>query len=174
MTYVPYPAGSGNWITEPPPRPRSVATAVKLMYAGAALALLNVIVSIVRISSLTSALVTRSGYTTTQAHSIAMQHTLPIAAGGLIGAGAWLWMARENAAGRGWARTLAAALFGLYSLATLLILSTQGLGGTILGLVNWLVALAATVCLWRREASQYFTQCRYREATQDPAQSRYF
>jgi hypothetical protein len=38
----------------------------------------------------------------------------------------------------------------------------------------WLVALAATICLWRRDASQYFTQSRYREATQHPAQSRYF
>jgi hypothetical protein len=53
-------------------------------------------------------------------------------------------------------------------------LSTQGLGVTIVGLVNWLVALAATICLWRRDASQYFTQSRYREATQHPAQSRYF
>jgi hypothetical protein len=93
------------------------------MYAGAALAVLNVIVS------------------------IAVQHTLPIAAGGMIAAGAWLWMARENAV---------------------------GLGVTIVGLVNWLVAQAATICLWRRDASQYFTQSRYREATQHPAQSRYF
>ena len=89
------------------------------MYAGAALAVLNVIVS------------------------IAVQHTLPIAAGGMIA-------------------------------ASLLVLSTQGLGVTIVGLVNWLVAQAATICLWRRDASQYFTQSRYREATQHPAQSRYF
>jgi hypothetical protein len=150
LTYVPYPAGTGDRITEPLPRPRSLATAVKLMYAGAALAVLNVIVS------------------------IAMQHTLPIAAGGIIAAGAWLWMARENAVGRGWARTLAAVLFGIYTLASLLVLSTQGLGVTIVGFVNWLVALAATICLWRRDASQYFTQSRYQEAAQDPAQSRYF
>jgi hypothetical protein len=171
---VPYPAGTGDRITEPLPRPRSLATAVKLMYAGAALAVLNVIVSIARIGSLTSSLVSRSGYATSQAHSIAMHHTLPIAAGGMIAAGAWLWTARENAAGRGWARTLAAVLFGIYTLASLLVLSTQGLGVTIVGLVNWLVALAATICLWRRDASRYFTQSRYREATQHPAQSRYF
>jgi hypothetical protein len=113
------------------------------MYAGAALAVLNVIVSIARIGSLASSLVSRSGYATSQAHSIAMQHTLPIAAGGMIA-------------------------------ASLLVLSTQGLGVTIVGLVNWLVAQAATICLWRRDASQYFTQSRYREATQHPAQSRYF
>jgi hypothetical protein len=174
MTYVPDPAGNPNWIIEPPPRPPSVATAVKLMYTGAALTVVNVIVSIGRIASLTSVLVTRSGYTASQAHSIAIRDIVPNSIGGLMAAGVWLWMARETAAGRSWARTLAAVLFGFFTLGTVLILWTQGIGGIILGLLNWLVALAATICLWRRDASQYFTLSHYREATENPAQSRYW
>jgi hypothetical protein len=174
MTYVPDPGASGNWITEPPPRPPSVAIAVKLMYTGAALTVVNVIVSIARIASLTSALVTRSGYTTSRAHSIVTHDTLLNSVGGLIAAGLWLWMARETAAGRGWARNLATVLFGLFTLGTLLIFLIEGLGGIILGLLIWLVALAATICVRRRDASDYFTQSDYRQATEYPAQSRFF
>jgi NADH:ubiquinone oxidoreductase subunit 2 (subunit N) len=174
MTYVPDPAGSGNWITEAPDRPPSVATAVKLMYAGAALAVVNVIVSIGRVASLTDALVTRYGYTTGRAHSIAMHDSLLSSVGGLIAAGVWLWMARETAAGRGWTRTLATVLFALFTLGTLLVFRTENLGGMILGLLTWLVALAATICVRRRDALQYFTQSSYRQAMEYPAQPRFF
>jgi hypothetical protein len=167
------PPGNGNWIADPPPMPPSVAAAVRLMYAGAALSVVNVIVDIARIGSVASALVTRFGYTTSQAHSLAIHYTLPLAAGKLITAGAWLWMARENAAGRGWARRLAAVMFGLYTLAAL-VHGPHTLVGTITAVVDWLVALAATICLWRPDASQYFTQSGHREATEYPKQSRYF
>jgi hypothetical protein len=170
MSYVPDPAGSANWITEPPSRPPSVATAVKLMYVGAALTVVRVIVSIV---SLTSTLVTRSGYATSQAHSITTHDILLNSAGGLIAVGVWLWMARESAVGRSWTRTLALVLFGLFTLGTLITLWTQGLGLIMLGLLNWLVALAATICMRRRDAAQYFAQSRYREATEYRARSRY-
>ncbi len=50
----------------------------------------------------------------------------------------------------------------------------EGIGGTILGLLTWVVALVATICLWRPDATQYFTQSGYREATQNPVQPRYF
>jgi hypothetical protein len=167
MTYVPDPAGSAHWSTERPPTPPSVATAVKLMYAGAALTVVRAIVSIA------STLVTRSGYTTSQADSIATHDVLLNSAGGLIAVGVWLWMARESAAGRSRTRTLALVLFGLFTLGTLITLWTQGPGLILLGLLNWLVALAATICMRRRDAAEYFAQSRYREATEYFAQSRY-
>ena len=33
MTYLPQPAGVGTWLSEPPPRPRSVTVAASFMYA---------------------------------------------------------------------------------------------------------------------------------------------
>ena len=52
--------------------------------------------------SLASALVSKDGYSGSQAHSIARHDTVLFAAGGLIGAAVWAWMARSSAAGRSW------------------------------------------------------------------------
>ena len=158
MTYLPQPTGVGTWLSEPPPRPRSVTVAVNFMYAGAVLEVLAAIVTVTRISALTTAIAVRQGVTTSQAHGAAMHDTLIGAVGGLITASLWLWIARQNAAGRNWARILATALFVLYTLLAWLILPMEHPGGigAVLALLSWLVGLAAVICLWRRDASQYF------------------
>jgi hypothetical protein len=106
MTYMPYPAGAG-WLTEPPPRPRSVAAAVQFIYVGAALEILVVIIAVARIGAVTSAFETR-GFTANQARDLAMNDTLVSVAGGLIAVGLWVLVARYSAVGRSWARILAA------------------------------------------------------------------
>lgn len=158
MTYVPQPAGVGTWLTEPPPKPRSVTAAVNFMYAGAALEVLGAIVTVARISALTTAIAVRQGVTTSQAHGVAMHDTLVGALGGLVTASLWLWIARQNAVGRHWARVLATVLFALYTLLAWLILPMEHPGGVgaVLAVLSWLVGLAAVICLWRRDASQYF------------------
>jgi len=70
MTYMPHPAGA-SWLTEPPPRPRSVVAAVQLIYASAALEVLGVIIAVARIGTVTSAFEAR-GFTASQAHGLAM------------------------------------------------------------------------------------------------------
>ncbi len=83
MTDQPYPAGSDNiWITEQPPRPPSVATAMKLMYAGAALQFLSLIVSIARIGNLAHSLMARFGYPAGQAHNIVVRDAVLVVTGG--------------------------------------------------------------------------------------------
>jgi hypothetical protein len=151
MTFVPQPAGVGTWLTGPPPRSGSVTAAVNFMYVGAALEVLGAIVTVARISALTTAIAFRQGVTTSQAHGVAMHDTLVGAAGGLIGASLWLWMARQNAAGRNWASVLATVLFALYTLLAWLILPMEHPGGlgAILALLSWFVGLAAVICLWR-------------------------
>jgi hypothetical protein len=159
-------------LARPGPRPRPVVAAVRLMYAGAALEVIGILVAIVRLSAVTSAIAAADGYTTGRAHAIA-EHQLAISGtGALIGACLWVWMARVNAAGHHWARTTATALFALDTLG-LLLLASQGLSeGTIAAMLNWIVGLAACVCLWRREASQYFNG--YRGSTDGVLRSRYF
>jgi len=158
MTYAPDPADVSNWLAEPAPRPRSVAAAVRLIYAVAALEILGVIISVARIGTLTGAIEAADRFTVSEAHSVALHDTRVTAASGLINAGLWLWVARHNAAGRTWARVVATALFVLHSLGVLLIVlpghSTSF--GAILDVMTWLVALGAVICLWRRDASQYF------------------
>jgi hypothetical protein len=158
MTFVPQPAGVGPWFAEPPPKPRSVTASVNFMYAGAALEVLGAIVTVARISTLTTAIALRDGVTTSQAHGVAMHDTLAGAVGGLLYASLWLWMARQNAAGRNWARILATVLFALYVLLAWLVLPMEHPGGlgAILELLIGLVGLAAVICLWLRDSSQYF------------------
>jgi hypothetical protein len=158
MTYLPEPAGFPTWLTQPPPRPRSVAAAVNFMYAGAALEVLGAVVTVARISALTTAIALRQGVTTSQAHGLAMHDTLDGAVGALIAASLWLWIAHQNSAGRNWARILATVLFVLYTLLAWLILPMEHPGGigAVLALLSWLVGLAAVICLWRRDASHYF------------------
>lgn len=102
------------------------------------------------------------------AHDAAVRVVKWYAVFAVISVGLWLWMANRNAAGRNWARTVATVLFAVFTLETastvMLNLHTRGStpGITVLDVVGWLVALAATLCLWRRDASQYFEQYRYR------------
>jgi hypothetical protein len=99
--YQPYPPASG--LPQQPPRiqpPRSVLTAVKLMYAGAALSALLLVITLVTIGSLKAAIVARHpGYTAAQLHAAEIAGVAGAVVGGLIEIGQWLWMAWAN--GRG-------------------------------------------------------------------------
>jgi ABC-type transport system involved in cytochrome bd biosynthesis fused ATPase/permease subunit len=158
MTYLPQPAGFGSWLTGPPPRPRSVTFAVNFMYAGAALEALGAIVTVARTSAVTTAIAVRQGVTVSEAHGVAIHDTLVGVVGALIVASLWLWIARQNGAGRSWARILATVLFVLDTVLALLVLPMEHPGGVgaVLASLSWLVGLAAVICLWRRDASQYF------------------
>ena len=57
MTYQAYPTGGGsNQMAERPPAPPSIQNAVKLMYVGAALSAVSLIVGLLTISSLKKAI----------------------------------------------------------------------------------------------------------------------
>ena len=61
-------------------------------------------------------------------------------------------------AGKSWARIVATVLFGLDTLFLLLGVARAGAAaGTLVSIVTWLIGLGAIVCLWRRDASEYFT-----------------
>jgi hypothetical protein len=168
MSYLAHPAGSFNWVTESPQKPRSVVNAVRLMYVGAAFEVLGLIISIARIGTVTSLLMAYDSVTFGVAHDAAVRVVKWYAVFAVISVGLWLWMASRNAAGHNWARTVATVLFAVFTLETastvMLNLHMRGStpGITVLDVVGWLVALAATICLWRRDASQYFEQCHYR------------
>jgi membrane protease YdiL (CAAX protease family) len=164
VSYIPFPTGGGsNWVTDEPPRPpRSVITAVRFMYSGAILYVLSVIWTVAGIGKATSTILqSQPTDTASQVHSAAVQQIVFMAAGELFGAALWLWMARKNSAGRGWARVVASALFAIDTLVTLLIVIGGGLGGSLFTVAEWAVELIATIWLWREESSQYFADSRY-------------
>jgi hypothetical protein len=166
MNHVPYPAGTSNGLggAAHRPMPWSVAIAVKFMYAGAALGIVGAVISVIRIGALARAMASADGYPMSRAHALAVQHTLPFVAGGLIGCGLWLWMARTNAFGLEWARIAATVLFAANTLGTVALL-TVAHSDSVVGLLGWVVGLATCACLWRRDASLYFAGS-WRDAAQ--------
>ena len=160
MSYQQYPTSGQT--PEPPQRPAaptSVQTAVKLMYAGAALSLIELVVSLVTISSLKSAILKKfPHYTTAQVHSAEVAIVVGVVIEAVIAIGLWLWMARANAAGRNYARITGTVLFVVYTLFLLLDLRRPSVGiGLIFAALVWLAGLGAVIMLWRRESSEYFS-----------------
>ena len=161
MSYQPYPTSGPGQTPEPqqrPAAPNSVQTAVKLMYAGAALSLIELIVSLVTISSLKSAILKKfPHYTSAQVHSAEVAIVAGVVIEAVIAIGLWLWMARANAAGRNYARITGTVLFVVYTLFLLLDLRRPSVGiGLIFAVLVWLAGLGAVIMLWRRESSEYF------------------
>ncbi len=160
--YKPYPSTGRPVEPERPPAPAPVLNAVKLMYAGAAVSTVSLIVSLVDISGTKSAIKkARPSLTATQINQLnTFIITLAIVSGvisGVIGIALWLWMARANSQGRNWARILSTVLF---CLATLDLVGVFSEPKTAIGLVfpvlTWFIGLGAVFLLWRSESSEFF------------------
>ena len=154
--------GSPSNLPPPPQRPSapaSVVTAVKLMYAGAALSTVSLIVGLTQKAAIRKAIVARNPNLTQSQLNFGVNAGLVFGAFvGLVGAGLWLWMAYANNKGYAWARVVSSVLFGLNSLV--LLYGLIAAGGTAIqkaaGIVVWLVGLGAIVFLWRSDSSAYF------------------
>ncbi len=166
--HQPYP--SSGQPAEPlrPLAPAPVLTAVKLMYAGAAVSAVALIIGLALIIVDVEA-AARGRFL---GHSLTAPQMRPLIITvwivfGLAVIALWLWMARANGQGRTWARILSTVLFGL---ATLQLrgdftqpVSHAGFGvtvlyygGTALFVAAWLVGVAAVWLLWRPAASAFF------------------
>jgi hypothetical protein len=163
MTYQPYPTSGGrNQMAERPPAPQSIQNAVKLMYVGAGLSIVELIIGLATLGSLKSAILKRNpSFTTSQVHSAEAVSVAIVILVGLLGAGLWVWMARSNAAGKSWARVVSSVLFGIFTLELISALArANATAGLVLDILVWLVGLGAIVLLWRRESSEYFAASR--------------
>jgi hypothetical protein len=155
--YQPYPSGDQQPVTPPGP-PQPVRTAVLLMYAGAALSAIEIIIGLLTISSLKNAIRSRyPGYTSSQLHTAEVVGVTTVVVIGLIGVGLWLWMAWANGAGKSWARVVASVFFGLNTIDLLtLVARPHATLGLALAILVWLVGLGAILLLWQRESSAYY------------------
>jgi hypothetical protein len=133
-----------------------MVTAVRLMYAGAAYALVWTIGTIAVAASIVRhhPVVSASGD-----HRVAGVATLVI----LLCAAdiaLWLGIARACRRGSGGARVAGTVLFALHTVGVLgVVASSQaGLGpAKVLTLIGWLIGLGAVVALWQRPSSVFFT-----------------
>lgn len=157
--YQPYPSSDqGPLLPQTGPPPQPVRTAVLLMYAGAALSAIEIIVGLTTIGSLKRAI--RSQYPSYSASQI---HTAQVAAVvlavviGAIAVGLWLWMAWANGRGKSWARIIATVLFAFSTIDLLtLVARPHSAIGLVLATLVWLVGLGAIFMLWQRDSSAYF------------------
>jgi hypothetical protein len=138
------------------PLPASMVTAVRLMYAGAAYAVIWAI-SIIAVSA-----------------SIVKHYPLASASGDHRLAGAvtlaillcaadialWLGIARACRRGSSGARVAGTVLFAVHTVGVLGVATSSqaGLGpAKVLTLIGWLIGLGAVLALWQRPSSAFFT-----------------
>ena len=154
------PQSSAGRMPEPllPEPPSSVVNAVRLMYAGAVVSALSLIVGLVTVGSLRNSLhKAQPSLTPTQLHDLQTVVVVGSVFIGLISIGLWLWMAMMNKAGKPWARIIATVLFGLDTLFLLLGVARAGAAaGTLVSILTWAIGLGAVIYLWRRDATAYF------------------
>ncbi len=157
--YQPYPTGGQGPVAPPQvPAPQPVTRAVRLMYAGAALSALEIILGLVTIGSLKSAIKSQfPNYTTSQIHAAQVATIAVAVVIGAIAIGLWLWMAWANGRGKSWARIVASVLFALNTVDLLIsIPRPHSVISLIFALLVWLAGLGAMYFLWQRESSAYF------------------
>jgi hypothetical protein len=153
------------------PRPaRTVRAAVRWMYAGAAVStvlLINGLYETIVLASIDDNKIHHIRLPEL-AGAIQVPPISPVAvttgiAGDLVVIAAWLWMARMAGQRRNWARSAAAALFGLATLEASLLFATPRLivqadipGGPLVALLTWPAGAAAVWLLWRPASTAFF------------------
>lgn len=151
------PAGSSSQRPDPP---GSVRIAVLLMYAGAAVTALGLVVSIIAIA--TGDRVLRASHpdaTVAQLHATKSALIVLAVASAVIEIAAWLLLARTSRLGLRWARIVATVLFGLNTINLASHLrGAATVGNTLYSAAIWLVGLAAVVYLWLPESRPYFAR----------------
>jgi hypothetical protein len=157
--YQPYPsAGQAPEPARPEPPP-SVVMAVRLMYAGAVVSAVSLVVGLATVGSLRTALhKSQPTLTPTQLHDLQTVVVVGSIVIGLISIGLWVWMALMNKAGKSWARIVATVLFGLDTLFLLLGVARAGAAASsLVSILIWLIGLGAVVLLWRKDSNEYIT-----------------
>jgi serine/threonine protein kinase len=147
----------------PPP----VLGAIRLMYVGAVVTLVDVIIGSAVAASY-SAYWSKYQYTFPDAarHHQTMANILDTttALGGVIGIVCWLVIAAACRRGRAWTRVAGTVLLVLdtASLLTVMLATHNDPGVKAASLVVWIIGLSAVIPLWGRQASNFFLAFRKR------------
>ena len=151
--YQPHPSAGQAAGPERPPAP--VRTAVKLMYAGAAVSAVPLLAALAYAGDI-RAYHLHWGSRSLTAAQISHWRPLIIAVvilAGLVVPALWLWLARAAARGRNWARIVSTMLFGL---ATLFLSARQDSVEEVAAVLAWLAGAAVVWLLWRPASSAFF------------------
>ena len=159
---------NGLWLRLRPSVPRSARTvraAVRLMYAGAAVSTVNLIMLLAVIAVIKAYhAVLGHHLTVAQVSHLSTLDITVFIVWSLVPIALWLWMARANGCGRNWARILSTVLFGFATLDLTGPFGPPGLRVSLVPVVfgppvpvlTWLAGLAAVWLLWRPASSAFF------------------
>jgi len=160
-----YPSSSKPVELQRPPAPASVVNAVKLMYAGAAVSIVSLVLFLVFTGDLKPAIRKQYPHWTASQVNRAFESFLAITIiEAAIGIGLWLLMAWANKQGRSWARITATVLFVADTLLTLTGFSRGPRTpiDLVFPVLTWLVGAGAVWLLWRPESSAFFKTQEFR------------
>jgi hypothetical protein len=154
----PYPDATKIADIGQPAPPASLLTAVKVMYVGAALAVVHAVIYIVTSSATKTAIEKKNP--TLSASAVNTATTVGVAIGAitaLIAAVLFIWIARKSQQGRNWARVTATVLFCIAILGTVYdAIAAAASLVRIFNYVDLVVGLVAIVLLWVPSSSAYF------------------
>jgi hypothetical protein len=156
--YQPYPTSGAQPEPSRPDPPIPVLNAVKLMYGGAIVSAISLIITLATIGSLRTAIHNADPtLSASKLHSAEVAAVAVAVIFGLIGIGLWIWMAYANKAGKNWARITSSVLFGLDTLSLLAsIRQAEPVLTRVISILIWLIGLGAIILLWRKESSEFF------------------
>jgi hypothetical protein len=152
---------------------RTVRAAVRLMYVGAAISTVNLIMLLAVIAVIKAYHVVL-GHSLTAAQ-VSQLNALAIAVWivwSVVPIALWLWMARATGCGRNWARILSTVLFGFATLDLTGVFGPPGIRlslvpvvfGPTVPVLTWLVGIAVVWLLWRPASRPFFKPPGYTQA----------
>jgi hypothetical protein len=168
---------SGLWLRLRPSVPRSARTvraAVKLIYAGAAVSTVNLVILLALIADVKAYhAILGHHLTTAQVSQASTPFITTVILWDLVPIAGWLWMARACGRGRNWARVVSTVLFGLATLnltgafnwfSGIHLSLVPMIYGPALPVLYWLAGAAVVWLLWRPGSRAYFRPRGYTQA----------
>jgi hypothetical protein len=153
-----YPSSGKSLEPQRPAAPGSVLKAVRLMYAGAAISTVSLVISLADVGAIKPA-IRRAfpHYTATQVNQYFTAFLIGAIASTVIAVGLWLWMAWANNQGKSWARITSAVLFGLWTLYLLFFLRGPKTPLILVfPVLTWFIGAATVWLLWRPDSNAFF------------------
>jgi hypothetical protein len=155
-----------------PAAPPPIRTAVRVMYIGAAVSAISLILSVISSFSLKNDLISANQanlkdgkVTMSQINSLATAGIVYAIVIGLASIALWIWMGKMCEAGRGWARIASTVFFALWSFYSWVNINSLKGSVTVTGslivslallLGLWLIGAVAIYFLWRPVSTAYF------------------
>jgi hypothetical protein len=153
-----YPGNAQIPAAQRPPVPASVRHAVTFMYAGAVASLIAIAIDLTTLNATKNAMHKQfPDLTASQASAQEIPLMVGWVAGGLIGAAAWILMARACRSGKSWARITATVLFAVATVDALgNLLVPEAALVKVCWFVIWLIGLGAVALLWQGSSTAFF------------------